>query len=81
MVAGRTLGIASRLRSPISLTIDGHTPGLLVHVWTFHNQDCFLPLDFQENPQGEYKLFFSLGVDGVFNGYPDTAGYYSTFQW
>ncbi|WP_292830965.1 hypothetical protein [Nostoc sp. JL33] len=54
---------------------------MLVHVWTFHNQDCFLPLDFQGNPQGEYKLFFSLGVDGVFNGYPDTAGYYSTFQW
>ncbi|MEH1940737.1 MAG: glycerophosphodiester phosphodiesterase [Nostoc sp.] len=69
-----------KLQSPTSLVIDAHAAGLLVHVWTFRNEDCFLPLDFQGNPQGEYELFFSLGVDGVFTDYPDTAGYYSTFQ-
>ncbi|MEH2267852.1 MAG: glycerophosphodiester phosphodiesterase [Nostoc sp.] len=59
--------------SPTSLVTDAHAAGLLVHVWTFRNEDCFLPLDFQGNPQGEYELFFSLGVDGVFSDYPDTA--------
>jgi glycerophosphoryl diester phosphodiesterase len=23
--------------------------------------------------QGEYELFFNLGIDGVFSDYPDTA--------
>ncbi|MEA5628140.1 glycerophosphodiester phosphodiesterase [Nostoc sp. UHCC 0251] len=67
--------------SPTSLVIDAHAAGLLVHVWTFRNEDCFLPLDFQGNPQGEYELFFSLGVDGVFSDYPDTAGFHRTVQW
>jgi glycerophosphoryl diester phosphodiesterase len=49
-----------RQTSPTSLVIDAHAAGLLVHVWTFRNQDCFLPLDFQGNPQAEYELFFSL---------------------
>lgn len=71
---------ACRQISPTSLVTDAHVAGLL-HAWTFCNEDCFLPLDFQGNPQGEYELFFSLGVDGVFSDYPDTAGYYSTIQW
>ncbi|MEH2045548.1 glycerophosphodiester phosphodiesterase [Nostoc sp.] len=70
-----------KLRSPTSLVIDAHAAGLLVHVWTFRNEDCFLPLDFQGNPQGEYELFFNLGVDGVFSDYPDTAAYHPTVQW
>jgi glycerophosphoryl diester phosphodiesterase len=64
---------SGKLQSPTSLVTDAHTAGLLVHTWTFRNEDCFLPLDFQGNPQGEYELFFSLGVDGVFSDYPDTA--------
>jgi glycerophosphoryl diester phosphodiesterase len=70
-----------KLRSPTSLVIDAHAAGLLVHVWTFRNENCFLPLDFQGNPQGEYELFFSLGVDGVFSDYPDTAACHRTLQW
>ncbi|MEH1818644.1 MAG: glycerophosphodiester phosphodiesterase [Nostoc sp.] len=62
-----------KLLSPTSLVTDAHAAGLLVHVWTFRNEDYFLPLDFLENPQGEYELFFNLGVDGVFSDYPDTA--------
>ncbi|MBE8987626.1 glycerophosphodiester phosphodiesterase [Nostoc sp. LEGE 12450] len=69
----RRRGAACRQTSPTSLVIDAHAAGLLVHAWTFRNEDCFLPLDFQGNPQGEYELFFSLGVDGVFSDYPDTA--------
>ncbi|MEH2299354.1 MAG: glycerophosphodiester phosphodiesterase [Nostoc sp.] len=69
----RRRGAACRQTSPTSLVTDAHAAGLLVHVWTFRNEHCFLPLDFQGNPQGEYELFFSLGVDGVFSDYPDTA--------
>ncbi|MDZ8188233.1 MAG: glycerophosphodiester phosphodiesterase [Nostoc sp. ChiSLP02] len=63
----------NKLLSPTSLAIDARAAGLLVHVWTFRNEDYFLPLDFQGNPQGEYELFFNLGIDGVFSDYPDTA--------
>jgi glycerophosphoryl diester phosphodiesterase len=59
--------------SPTFLVTNAHAAGLLIHVWTFRNEDPFLPLDFQGNPQGEYELFFSLGIDGVFSDYPDTA--------
>ena len=72
---------SGRLRPPTSLVIDAHAAGLLVHAWTFRNEDCFLPLDFQGNPQGEYELFFSLGVDGIFSDYPDIAVSHSTIQW
>jgi len=68
---------AGKLLSPTSLVSDAHAASLLVHVWTFRNEDFFLPLDFQGNPQGEYELFFSLGIDGVFSDYPDTANFLS----
>ncbi len=77
----RRRGAACSQISPTSLVIDAHAAGLLVHVWTFRNEDCFLPLDFQGNPQAEYELFFSLGVDGVFSDYPDTAACHPTVQW
>ncbi|NDJ26105.1 glycerophosphodiester phosphodiesterase [Nostoc sp. B(2019)] len=64
-----------KLLAPTSLVSDAHANSLLVHVWTFRNENFFLPLDFQGNPQGEYQLFFSLGIDGVFSDYPDTAAF------
>ncbi|MBD2691953.1 glycerophosphodiester phosphodiesterase [Anabaena catenula] len=65
--------ITGKLLSPTSLVNDAHAANLQVHAWTFCNEDFFLPFDFQENPQGEYEIFFSLGIDGVFSDYPDTA--------
>jgi glycerophosphoryl diester phosphodiesterase len=57
-----------------------------VHPWAFRNENAFVPADFQAgNPadpsfprqsgdaEAEYKLFFDLGVDGVFSDFPDTA--------
>lgn len=64
---------AGKLLSPTSVVNDAHRVSLLVHVWTFRNEDFFLPLDFPGNPQGEYELFFSLGIDGVFSDFPDMA--------
>ncbi|GBE91382.1 glycerophosphodiester phosphodiesterase [Nostoc cycadae] len=63
----------NKLLSPTSVLQNAHAVGLKVHIWTFRNEDSFLPLDFPGNPQGEYELFFSLGVDGVFSDFSDTA--------
>jgi glycerophosphoryl diester phosphodiesterase len=65
--------ISTKLLLPTSLVNDSHAANLLVHAWTFRNEDFFLPLDFQKNPQGEYEMFFNLGIDGVFSDYPDIA--------
>ncbi|BAZ86820.1 glycerophosphodiester phosphodiesterase [Dolichospermum compactum] len=62
-----------QLLSPTSLIINAHAANLQVHTWTFRNEDFFLPLDCQANPEKEYQLFFNLGVDGVFSDYPDKA--------
>jgi glycerophosphoryl diester phosphodiesterase len=71
---------------PTSLVADAHKVGLLVHPWTFRNENAFLPLDLRSGNQSdpdagqyygdafaEYKLFYALGVDGVFSENPDTA--------
>ncbi|QEI42902.1 Glycerophosphoryl diester phosphodiesterase [Dolichospermum sp. UHCC 0315A] len=65
--------IHGKLLSPTSLIIDAHAANLQVHAWTFRNEDFFLPLDLQGNPQKEYEIFFSLGIDGVFSDYPNIA--------
>jgi glycerophosphoryl diester phosphodiesterase len=63
----------NKLQSPTSLVNHAHAANLQVHVWTFRNEDFFLPLDLQGNPEEEYELFFSLGIDGVFSDFSDTA--------
>jgi glycerophosphoryl diester phosphodiesterase len=75
-----------RLRNPTDLVDRAHEAGLIVHAWTFRNENTFLPADFREgdpasvfypNATGdspaEYFLFFSTGLDGVFSDNPDTA--------
>ena len=74
------------LLEPTSLVDDAHRAGLLVHPYTFRNENNFLPADFRQgNPASpaylratgdapaEYRLFFRLGVDGLFSDNPDTA--------
>ena len=75
-----------KLLPPTSLIADAHQVRLLVHAWTFRNENFFLPVDFRigdsadltfpaqyGNAFAEYKLFFSLGLDGLFSDNPDTA--------
>jgi glycerophosphoryl diester phosphodiesterase len=77
---------AGNLQEPTSLVRDAHRAGLVVHPWTFRRENNFLPLDFRQgNPAspeflrapgdlpGELRLFFRLGVDGVFSDNADTA--------
>jgi glycerophosphoryl diester phosphodiesterase len=77
---------AGNLLEPTSLVRDAHREGLVVHPWTFRRENNFLPLDFRQgNPASpeylrapgdlpaELRLFFRLGVDGVFSDNADTA--------
>ncbi len=60
---------------------DAHAAGLLVHPYTFRDENFFLPDEYDEgkNPLahgdgvGELLRFFDLGVDGVFGDFPDTT--------
>jgi glycerophosphoryl diester phosphodiesterase len=77
---------AGNLLEPTSLVRDAHRAGLVVHPWTFRRENNFLPLDFRQgNPASpeflrapgdlpaELRLFFRLGVDGVFSDNADVA--------
>jgi len=72
---------AGKLLAPTSLIHFAHRAGLLVAPYTFRNENNFLPVDFRRgtNPAdygdafAEYKLFYALGVDGVFSDDSDTA--------
>jgi glycerophosphoryl diester phosphodiesterase len=77
---------ANHLQRPTSLIRDAHHAGLVVHPWTFRNENTFLPEEFRQgNPSSpeflrargdspaELRLFFGLGVDGLFTDNADTA--------
>ncbi|MEA5565148.1 PEP-CTERM sorting domain-containing protein [Anabaena sp. UHCC 0399] len=65
--------VGGNLSSPTTLVDDAHAAGLLVHAWTFRDEDVFLPANLQGNPEEEYRLFYQTGLDGVFSDNPDTA--------
>ena len=50
-----------------------HKAGLLVHTWTFRNEQRRLPSDYGGNPVNEYLQFYKLGIDGIFSDFADTA--------
>ena len=62
-----------KLAPPTSLVRRAHRRGLDVHTWTFRNEPRRLASDYKGDPLAEYKLFFALGVDGVFSDFTDTA--------
>jgi len=61
------------LLPPGDLVERAHDHGLLIHTWTFRNEQRRLTSDFGGNPVNEYLLFYRLGVDGLFSDFPDTA--------
>ena len=52
---------------------NAHAAGLMVHAYTFRSEARRLASDFKGDPKAEYKLFYELGVDGVFSDFPDVA--------
>lgn len=61
------------LGEPTSLVRDAKQSGLLVHVWTFRNEDTFLPKDMAGKPEVEIQRYIATGIDGLFTDYPATA--------
>jgi glycerophosphoryl diester phosphodiesterase len=66
-------GPGGRLLPPTSLVADAHAAGLLVHPWTFRSDPPFLAAEYEGDPEKEYEQFFSLGVDGLFSDFADSA--------
>jgi glycerophosphoryl diester phosphodiesterase len=66
---------------PTTFVSDAHRADLLVHPYTFRNENQFLPAELRvgtdPNAYGrafaEYEQFFELGVDGLFSDNADTA--------
>ena len=68
---------------PTSFVDDAHDAGLLVHPYTFRNENTFLPLELRRGTPpdparygdafAEYEQFLGLGVDGLFSDNADTA--------
>jgi glycerophosphoryl diester phosphodiesterase len=69
------------LLAPTTLVADAHAEHLLVHLFTFRDENQFLPADFRvgtdPNAKGdafaEYDIFFDQGIDGLFSDFTDTA--------
>ena len=65
---------SSRTLAPHTTLIrSAHEHGLLIHTWTFRNEQSRLVSDYGGNPINEYLQFYELGIDGVFSDFPDTA--------
>jgi glycerophosphoryl diester phosphodiesterase len=61
-----------RLLPPTDLIRRAHQHGLLIHTWTFRNEEFRLAAGYN-NPVDEYLQFYDLGIDGVFSDFADTA--------
>ena len=62
-----------RLLPPTDLIDRAHEHGLVIHTWTFRNEQSRLASDYGGDPINEYLQFYELGIDGVFSDFPDTA--------
>ncbi|AFZ60314.1 glycerophosphodiester phosphodiesterase [Aphanizomenon flos-aquae CCAP 1446/1C] len=69
-----TINEADRvLGTPTTLVQDAHEAGLLVHPYTFRNEELFLASDYNGDPKAEYEQFIELGIDGYFTDFPSTG--------
>ena len=70
---GRVDEADRKLLPPTDLIRRAHRLGLLVHTWTFRNEQRRLAAGYQGNPVNEYLQLYELGIDGVFSDFADTA--------
>jgi glycerophosphoryl diester phosphodiesterase len=68
-----TIGASPTLPPATDLVQRAHQRGLLVHPFTFRNEQRYLAPPYGGNPINEYLHFYELGVDGVFTDFADTA--------
>lgn len=62
-----------RLLPATDIVANAHKLGLVVHPYTFRNEQKRLASNYQGNPANEYLAFYELGVDGLFSDFADTA--------
>lgn len=60
-------------QTPTTLIADAHKAGLVVHAYTFRNEQRRLAADYAGDPAKEYLQFYRLGIDGLFSDFADTA--------
>ncbi|MCG6133882.1 MAG: phytase [Nostoc sp. LLA-1] len=65
-------GAGGVLQEPTTLVEDAHAAGLLLHPYTFRDEDVFLAPNYEGDPKAEYEQFLELGVDGFFSDFPGT---------
>ena len=80
---GRVIPVlpSGALGAPTAFVRNAHAVDLLVHPYTFRNENQYLPAALRKgadpNAYGdafaEYEAFFKAGVDGLFTDNPDTA--------
>ena len=61
------------LQPPSDVVANAHARGLVVHPYTFRNEQRRLAAGYAGNPVNEYLRFYEAGVDGVFSDFADTA--------
>jgi len=62
-----------KLLPPTAVVANAHALGLLVHPYTFRNEQRRLASDYRGNPVNEYLTFYEHGVDGMFSDFADSA--------
>ena len=62
-----------RLLPATDIVANARKLGLVVHPYTFRNEQRRLASNFHGNPVNEYLAFYELGVDGLFSDFADTA--------
>jgi glycerophosphoryl diester phosphodiesterase len=62
-----------KLLPPTAVVANAHAQGLLVHPYTFRNEQRRLASDYRGLPAAEYLAFYEHGVDGLFSDFADTA--------
>ena len=62
-----------QLLPPSAVVANAHRAGLLVHPFTFRNEQRRLASNYKGNPVNEYLAFYELGVDGLFTDFTDSA--------
>nr|WP_254797721.1 glycerophosphodiester phosphodiesterase [Pseudomonas aromaticivorans] len=61
------------MMQPTDVLRNAHAAGLFVPPYTFRSEAKRLASDFKGDPAAEYRLFYTLGVDGVFSEFADHA--------
>ena len=73
IVRTKVIGGKPVMQTPTDLIERAHKQGLMIHTWTFRNEQRRWLAEYKGNPVEEYLQFYELGIDGVFSDFADSA--------